>query len=84
MNTAPFEDGALVGELQPRDGSDLKIGSAGGSSSGSSGNRWDPNILNELECKNVFVDDADEHLPDTFDTENVNKVKRDDCALCSE
>lgn len=38
-----------------------------GGSSNSSGNRWDPNVLNDFECKNVFVDDAEEHLPKLFD-----------------
>ena len=48
-------------------------------SSDSSGNRWDPDVLNELECKNVFVDDADEHLPEFLDLERIQKVKSDEC-----
>ena len=51
----------------------------GDTSSDSSGNRWDPDILNEMECKNVFVDDADEHLPEFLDLERIQKVKSEDC-----
>lgn len=52
--------------------------------SGSSGNRWDPDVLNEYECKNVFVDDAEEYLPEFFDLERVNKSKTEECQLCQE
>ena len=52
--------------------------------SGSSEDRWDADILNEFECKNVWVDDEEERLPAFFDTEKVAKVKSQDCALCFE
>lgn len=34
-----------------------------------SGDRWDPNLLEEMDGKNVFVEEGDEDtLPDFFDT----------------
>jgi hypothetical protein len=44
--------------------------------------RWNPDILNEFDCKNVFVDDAEEHLPDFFDLERIPKQKSEECAMC--
>jgi hypothetical protein len=49
---------------------------------GSSENRWDPDILNEFECKNVFTDQADEHLPEFFDPDQITKKKSEVCMLC--
>ena len=53
-------------------------------SSGS--NRWDNADLDDLDYKNVFVDDGDaeERLPEFFDTNLVykNREKREDCQLC--
>ena len=53
-----------------------------GNSSGEE--RWNPDILNEFECKNVFIEDEDDHLPDFFDVDKVNKTKKDECGLCFE
>lgn len=58
--------------------------SGSGSSSDSSGNRWNPDVLDDMECKNVFVDDAEEHLPELFDHERIPKVKTEECQLCQE
>ena len=55
-----------------------------GSSSDSSGNRWNPDVLDDMECKNVFVDDAEEHLPELFDLERIPKIKTEECQLCQE
>ena len=48
------------------------------SESSSGNNRWDEDILNEVECKQIFVDeragcDNDENIPEFFD---VNIVER--------
>ena len=50
----------------------------------SSNDRWDPNILDDTECKNVWTEtaDAEEHLPEFFDPNVVQKRVRDSCALC--
>ena len=52
----------------------------------SGGNRWDDADLDGLEYKHVFVDDGDaeEKLPEFFDTNLVqkNRQKRDECQLC--
>ena len=57
---------------------------SGSQDSNSSGNRWDPNVLNDFECKNVFVDDAEEHLPKLFDHDQIVKQKKDECQMCQE
>ena len=50
----------------------------------SADNRWDPDILNKFECKQIFTDDAEEHLPDIFDVDKVVKQKGEECKLCQE
>ena len=47
-------------------------------------NRWNPDILNEFECKQIFTDDAEEHLPELFDVDKVVKQKGEECKLCQE
>ena len=53
-------------------------------SSSDSSNRWNLDILNEFECKNVFMDDEDKNLPGIFDVDRVHKIKKDECFLCLE
>ena len=62
----------------------MESSSKSNASDDSANNRWNPDILNEFECKNIFTDDADEHLPELFDTEKVNMVKSKECKLCQE
>lgn len=33
--------------------------------------RWDPNILNDVDCKLVFTDGVEDHLPQFFDITRV-------------
>lgn len=52
--------------------------------SDSSGDRWDPAILSDMDCVNVFVDqgDVEDNLPEFFDVNMVNKYKHKNCYLC--
>ena len=50
----------------------------------SDSNRWNPDILNEFECKNVYLDEEEDNLPEFFDVDKVVKSKRDECSLCHE
>ena len=50
----------------------------GSDESSGSGERWDPEMLENMECKQVFIGeryeaDNDERLPEFFDTNIIKK-----------
>jgi biotin synthase-like enzyme len=65
---------------------DPKNGPEESASGSSDSNRWDTADLDDLDYKNVFVDDGDaeERLPEFFDTSLVhkNRQRKDECQLC--
>ena len=55
---------------------------SGSSASESDENKWNPDTLNQTDCKSVIVDDTEESLPEVFDLDQVDKVQQDDCGVC--
>jgi hypothetical protein len=46
--------------------------------------RWDPNLLEDMDYKNVFVEEGEpeDTLPDFFDVNVITSKKQDWCYLC--
>ena len=58
--------------------------SDGSSNSGDANDRWNEELMNELEFSNVFVDDIDDHLPEYFEVKKVKQETGTQCKLCEE
>lgn len=54
------------------------------SSASGGGQRYYENLLNDMECNLMFLDDAEEHLPEIFDVVSVKRDNKDECKLCGE
>ena len=75
---------AAAGAPDKKDGADIDRASSGSSGSDSGAQRYYEHLLKDMECNLMFLDDAEEHLPEIFDVASVKKDLKDECKHCSE